>query len=69
MATRRSRPGGRAGLLSFDEMEQLGRQRAAADHRRCIFAADALVAQSDGVIVQNQIAVFKPLGGGWAVEP
>jgi NodT family efflux transporter outer membrane factor (OMF) lipoprotein len=30
-----------------------------------LVAADAAVAQSDSVLVQDQIAVFKALGGGW----
>jgi NodT family efflux transporter outer membrane factor (OMF) lipoprotein len=32
---------------------------------RELVAVDAAVAQSDGVLVQDQIAVFKALGGGW----
>jgi outer membrane protein TolC len=30
-----------------------------------LVAADAAVAASDAVLVQDQIAVFKALGGGW----
>jgi outer membrane protein TolC len=30
-----------------------------------LVAADAAVAASDGALVQDQIAVFKALGGGW----
>ncbi len=33
-----------------------------------LVSADALVAQSDAAIVQDQIAVFKALGGGWASD-
>jgi outer membrane protein TolC len=30
-----------------------------------LLAADAAVAASDAALVQNQVAVFKALGGGW----
>jgi outer membrane protein TolC len=30
-----------------------------------LIAADAAVAASDAALVQDQIAVFKALGGGW----
>jgi outer membrane protein TolC len=33
-----------------------------------LVSADALAAQSDAAIVQDQIAVFKALGGGWASD-
>ena len=33
-----------------------------------LVSADALVAQSDAAIVQDQIAVFKALGGGWGSD-
>jgi len=36
---------------------------------QALVSADALVAQSDAAIVQDQIAVFKALGGGWASDP
>ena len=36
---------------------------------QALVSADALVAQSDAEIVQDQIAVFKALGGGWAGDP
>jgi outer membrane protein TolC len=35
-----------------------------------LVAADAAVAASDSILVQDQIAVFKALGGGWrGTEP
>ncbi len=34
-----------------------------------LVAADEAVAASDAVLVQNQIAVFKALGGGWRSAP
>lgn len=34
-----------------------------------LVAADAAVASSDAAIVQDQVAVFKALGGGWASVP
>jgi outer membrane protein TolC len=30
-----------------------------------LVAADAAVADSDAALVQDQVAVFKALGGGW----
>ena len=36
---------------------------------QALVAADAAVAASDGAIVQDQIAVFKALGGGWQSAP
>jgi multidrug efflux system outer membrane protein len=33
-----------------------------------LVALDAAVASSDAVLVQEQIAVFKALGGGWRSE-
>jgi hypothetical protein len=30
-----------------------------------LVAADAAVAASDSALIQDQIAVFKALGGGW----
>jgi outer membrane protein TolC len=33
-----------------------------------LVAVDAAVASSDAALVQDQIAVFKALGGGWRVE-
>ena len=32
---------------------------------RAVVSADAAVAASDAAVVQDQIAVFKALGGGW----
>jgi outer membrane protein TolC len=32
---------------------------------QALVAADAAVAASDSVLIQDQIAVFKALGGGW----
>jgi NodT family efflux transporter outer membrane factor (OMF) lipoprotein len=34
-----------------------------------LVAADAAIAASDAALVQNQIAVFKALGGGWRTPP
>ena len=34
-----------------------------------LIAADAAVAASDGALVQDQIALFKALGGGWRTSP
>jgi NodT family efflux transporter outer membrane factor (OMF) lipoprotein len=36
---------------------------------QALVAADAAVAASDAALVQDQIAVFKTLGGGWAGPP
>jgi len=33
-----------------------------------LIAVDAAVASSDAALVQDQIAVFKALGGGWRSE-
>ncbi len=35
---------------------------------RTLIAADAAVAASDGALVQDQIALFKALGGGWRLK-
>jgi outer membrane protein TolC len=34
-----------------------------------LVSAEAAVASSDAALVQNQIAVFKALGGGWQTPP
>ena len=43
---------------SISTLDLLTSERAAT-------AADASVAASDAALVQDQIAVFKALGGGW----
>jgi outer membrane protein TolC len=34
-----------------------------------VTSSDAAVAESDAALVQDQIAVFKALGGGWRTAP
>jgi hypothetical protein len=61
-----------AAFAALDLTQQLVDIHASLHHREALVAseqflvsADAAVAASDAALVQDQIAVFKTLGGGW----
>ena len=48
-----------AGLTDFQNV---------LDSQRTLFNQEDALAESEGLVVQNLIAVYKALGGGWRVD-